>query len=147
MIVMEARLECLGRLMLEAIINLDVNRSLIWLTTANTPDLLRIRTCWASISCLYKLFPIFMDERDFKYGELESKWKELVKYGMDDDADDDNGVDDDATVDGHASDAVAAADVVIMLLLMMMMLVIMLMMLRILCAVGRIHLDSMFNCV
>lgn len=66
---------------------------------------------------------------------------------MDNDAADDNGVDDDATADGHAFDAVAAADVVIMLLLMMTMLVIMLMMLRILCTVGRIQLDSVFNCV
>lgn len=66
---------------------------------------------------------------------------------MDNDADDDNRVHDDATAEGHASDAVATADVVIMLLLMMTMLVIMLMMLRILCTVGRIQLDSMFNCV
>lgn len=38
---MEARLECLGRLMLEAIINLDVNRSLIWLTTAKHPSFVK----------------------------------------------------------------------------------------------------------
>lgn len=59
-----------------------------------------------------------------------------------DDIGDDNGVDDDATGDGHASDAVADDDVV-----MMTMLVIMLMMVRIVCEVGRIQLDSMFNCV
>lgn len=46
-----------------------------------------------------------MDEREFKYGELASKWKELIKQGMDD-IGDDNCVDDDATGDGHASDAV-----------------------------------------
>lgn len=48
-----------------------------------------------------------MDEREFKYGELASKWKELIKHGVDDDTNDDNGVDDDAIGDGHASDAVA----------------------------------------
>lgn len=58
-----------------------------------------------------------MDEREFKYGELASKWKELIKQGIDD-IGDDNCVDNDATGDGHASDAVADDDMVMMLLMM-----------------------------